>query len=153
MAENSCARRKLKSQGHWFLDERALLEFLELAIVDSRPALTLSVDKISTEERGSWVNKSHIVMGLRSEVRLDDPSNRTTWRRDRRMGVYHNSVEQDSSSAFIQGSGGSELREFLSRAANEPDSLKEKASKEYLGQEISKKIFSFIMRPEDEIDT
>ncbi|KAB8291742.1 hypothetical protein EYC80_006537 [Monilinia laxa] len=35
--ENGEARRKLKAQGHWFLDERALLEFLELGIWNSFP--------------------------------------------------------------------------------------------------------------------
>jgi acyl transferase domain-containing protein/SAM-dependent methyltransferase/NAD(P)-dependent dehydrogenase (short-subunit alcohol dehydrogenase family)/aryl carrier-like protein len=154
VAENSDARRKLKSQGHCFLDERALLEFLELVIVNSRPAVSLNIDGNSIDHGcRPWVNNSHIVMGLRSEVRLDDPSNRTTWRRDRRMGAYHNYVDQDSSSASLQGTSGSELKEFISRAANEPDSLKEQASKQYLGQEIGKKLFSFIMRPEDEIDT
>ncbi|CRG83422.1 hypothetical protein PISL3812_00773 [Talaromyces islandicus] len=153
VAENSDARRKLKSQGHWFLDERALLEFLELAIVNSRPAETPNANGTSTRDgRRPLVNNSHIVMGLRSAVRLDDPSNRTTWRRDRRMGAYHNAVNQDSSLASLQASGRGELKEFLNRATNEPDLLKEQASKAYLGQEIGKKIFSFIMRPEDEID-
>lgn len=37
VAENSAARKKLKSRGHWFLDECALLGFLELAILESNP--------------------------------------------------------------------------------------------------------------------
>ena len=146
VAENSDARRKLKSQGHWFLDERALLKYLELAILNSRPRI---LDNSESGRGKQWVNNSHIVMGLRSEIPLDDPSNRATWRRDRRMGSYHNITGQKSLQA---PSGWSELKEFLTRVTNQPDLLSEKSSKEYLAGEIGKKIFNFIMRSEQDMD-
>ena len=146
VAENSDARRKLKSQGHWFLDERALLEFLELAILNSFPP---KFDKGGNDRDRPWVNNSHIVMGLRSEIPLDDPSNRATWRRDRRMGLYHNVTGPKASET---PSGWNELKEFLTRLPNQPDLLIEPSTKEYLASEIGKKIFFFIMRPEEDMD-
>ncbi|KAL9025462.1 MAG: hypothetical protein Q9196_005719 [Gyalolechia fulgens] len=82
VAENSAARRKLKSQGHWFLDECAFLEFLELAILECNPQKS---DDNSSGSGKPWNNPAHIVMGLRSETPLEDPTNRSTWKRDRRM--------------------------------------------------------------------
>lgn len=54
------ARRKLKSQGHWFLDERALLRFLELAMLNSHPPVPKLRDVFNrktweTEVRSLWV--------------------------------------------------------------------------------------------------
>jgi SAM-dependent methyltransferase/NAD(P)-dependent dehydrogenase (short-subunit alcohol dehydrogenase family)/aryl carrier-like protein len=146
VAENSDARRKLKSQGHWFLHERALLEFLQLAIVESNIGVTTDA------AQESWVNHSHIVMGLRSEVSLRDPSNRTIWRRDRRMGAYHN-MNNNSSSNFLNEPDRSEFQRFMGRAVNDPNFLGEQDSVEYLAQEIGKKILSFTTRPDDDIDT
>ena len=146
VAENSDARRKLKSQGHWFLDEQALLEFVELAILSSYPR---ERGNSSEDCKRSWENHSQIVMGLRSEVPLDDPSNRTTWRRDRRMGSYHNATVSRTLQAQ---SGSNKLKNFLERAENEPDLLNDMSARDYLAQEIGKKIFNFIMRPEEDMD-
>ncbi|KAL8865196.1 MAG: hypothetical protein Q9198_009433 [Flavoplaca austrocitrina] len=146
VAENSAARRKLKSQGHWFLDECGLLEFLELAILACNPQ---RFDNNSTGSGRTWNNPAHIVMGLRSETPLEDPSNRSTWKRDRRMGSYHNIVDQR---AIPATSGENELQKFLSRAETQPDSLNDVSSKRFLAEEIGKKMSNFMMRPEDDMD-
>lgn len=119
VAENSDARRKLKSQGLWFLNERVLLEFLQLAIVE------LNIGVATDDGQESWVNHSHIVMGLRSEVSLRDPSNRTIWRRDRRMGAYHNAMNNNSSSTLLNEPDRSEFQRFMGRAVNDPSLLGE----------------------------
>ncbi|KAJ8063293.1 hypothetical protein OCU04_008523 [Sclerotinia nivalis] len=146
VAENSDTRRKLKSQGHWFLTSRTFLEFLELAIANSSPRTS---DESDNQRGKPWTNTSHIVMGLLSELPLDDPANRATWRRDRRMGLYHNTKGQK---LMPTSSIWSELKEFIARVDNYPDLLSEKSSIEFLAREIGKCIFNFIMRPEEEID-
>ena len=146
VAENSDARRKLKSQGHWFLDERALLKFLGLAILKSNPQKLKNSENVCSR---LWVSDCHTVMGLLSEIPLDDLSNRATWRRDRRMGLYHNVVDRKALQAPTLWN---QLREFLARVTNQPDILNEQSSTEYLAGEIGKKIFSFIMRSEEDMD-
>lgn len=146
VAENGDARRKLKSQGHCFLDECALLEFLELAILNSNPR---KHENINDGSERPWENHGQIVMGLRSEIPLDDPSNRATWRRDRRMGSYHNATDPR---ALQAPSGWNKLKEFLVRVENEPDLLNDMSTKRYLAEEIGKKIFNFIMRSEEDMD-
>ncbi|KAI9699569.1 MAG: Type I Iterative PKS [Bogoriella megaspora] len=146
VAENSEVRRKLKSQGHWFLDERALLEFLELTILNGKP---WAQNHNGDEQDQKCVNKSHIIMGLRSEIPLDDSTNRSTWRRDRRMGIYHNIAAEKN----LRAPGGwSELKDLLIRATDQPDLLNEQSSKVLLAQGIGRKIFNFIMRSEEDMD-
>lgn len=145
VAQNLDARRKLKSQGHCFLDERALLKFLELAMLNSRPA---KHRENGGDQSEPWVNNGHIVMGLRSEIPLDDPSNRATWRRDRRMGSFHNVSDEKNLQA---PSGWNELKGFLTRVIDQPDLLNQRSTEEYLAVEIGKKIFSFMMRPEEDM--
>ncbi|KAI6344808.1 hypothetical protein MCOR23_001362 [Pyricularia oryzae] len=55
-----------------------------------------------------WVSTGQVVMGLRAGEDLQDPSTRTNWRCDRRMGFYHN-VQAD----------GTELSSLGGRSANE----------------------------------
>ncbi len=89
VAEKSHARRKLKSQGQWFLNKRALLELMELAILNSYPRRR---DNSSKDCERPLKNHSQIVIGLRSEILLNNPSNSATWRRDRSMGPYFNAT-------------------------------------------------------------
>lgn len=118
----------------------------ELAIFNSKP------QKIDEKRNGhvrSWENHSQIVMGLRSEIPLDDPSNHATWKRDRRMGPYHNTTDQRTLQA---PSGWNKLKEFLVHVENQSDLLNDMSAKSYLAEEIGKKIFNFNMRSEEDID-
>lgn len=116
VAENREATMKLKYQGH-FSCMNGLLDFLGLSILVSNPHTMLD-NRIDIDR--SWVSDSHIVMGLHSEIHLDDPSNRATWRRDRRMGFYHNVSSQRMSQV---PSGWSEPKNFLTRVQDLPDLL------------------------------
>lgn len=70
---------------------------------------------------------------------LDDPLNRTTWKRDRRVGFYRNITSQKVSLAL---SGSNELKDFLTRVQDLPDLLDQKSSKEFLAEKIGKRIFT-----------
>lgn len=142
VAENSFARKNMKAQGLYFLGESELLDFLELSMWASRPTISQAEDK-----RG-WKNTGQIVMGLKSEGDLNDTNTRTNWRRDRRMGFYHNSVEKVESDR----GGSSELAAFLATANNDPEILTRHESTTYLATEIGKKIYSFMLKPEDDLD-
>ncbi|KAI9741492.1 MAG: hypothetical protein M1818_004298 [Claussenomyces sp. TS43310] len=145
VAENVVARKKLKSQGLYFLPERGFLDYIELAILDSHP---LTPDG-SSSSPNTFVSSSHLVMGLRSETHLDDPNNHTSWRRDRRMGMYHNvkdiAIGDDSTSS-------NGLKNFLTRAANDPNLLNETSSRQYLAHEIGQKILNFMLKPDEEVN-
>ena len=91
-------------------------------------------------------------MGLRSESDLNDPNTRTNWRRDVRMGFYHNHNGADESAADGGNRSSSDaLKAFLATAAEDPDgTLSRPESARYLATEIGRKIYSFMLKPEDE---
>ena len=149
VAENPIIRKKLKSQGLYFLPEREILDYMELAALNSYPPPT-GTRTSADDPTASWKSDSHIIMGLRSEVHLDDPNCQASWRRDRRMGMYHNVPKDavaDSSSANSNA-----LKSFFSRALDDPEILEEDSSTDFLANEIALRIFRFMMKPEEDID-
>lgn len=150
VAENPLIRRKLKSQGLYFLPERELLDYMELAILNSHPSNTKS-ESTSNDNISSWKSSGHIVMGLRSEVHLNHPDCQTSWRRDRRMGMFHNISEDTRGDSSTLNSNA--FKSFLARAALDPEILGVTANTEYLADEIGARIFRFMMEEEEDIDT
>lgn len=87
-------------------------------------------------------------MGLRSDVPLQDPNNRTNWRRDRRMAIYHNiSVEFASLSSQ---SNSSDFQLFLKYTRDDASILSQSSSTEYLACEIGRKVHGFMLKPDEE---
>ena len=88
-------------------------------------------------------------MGLRSELHLDDPRNRASWRRDRRMALYHNL--KVFSSGEEHESDSSKLKELLSNASIDPDILIDKSSRDLIAFKIGEKALEFRLRPDEEV--
>lgn len=66
------------------------------------------------------------------------------------MAVYHNSSTDASDGS---GSGGDVLKAFLSNAKKDASVLKANESVQLLAVEIGRKLFSFLLKSEDELDT
>lgn len=152
LAENPSALRSIKLQGLHLVREKEFLESVEASLFTSAPSGQISTsdtfeDLLSGEP---WKNNSHIVMGLRSHLHLDDPKNRTNWRRDRRMGAYHNLPT--GAASHRQGEG-SLLKTFL-QSVSEGDvtALAKEESIDYLSMEIGKKVNEFLLRPDAPVD-
>ncbi|KAI1808923.1 hypothetical protein F4811DRAFT_566518 [Daldinia bambusicola] len=127
---NDKARRNLRSNGLQFLTEREVLEYIHLGIL----------------HRGT----SPIIMGLHSDTHLEDASNHVAWKKDRRMGLYHNIPKEENADA---GSGeGDGLREFMANVTANPSELDKPESAEFLAMEIGKRVYSFMLKPIEEVD-
>lgn len=150
VADNPAVKKKLKSQGFYFLGERELLEFMELAILNSFPPFEEEIQGSTKDPYAPWKSSGHLIMGLRSEVPLDDPNCQTSWRRDRRMGLYHNITNTGTGDDTSASNSVSALKTFLSNAADDPDILAKKSSAEFLALEIGRKVFKFMLKPVDE---
>ena len=153
VAENPAIRKKLKSQGLYFLPEHELLDYMELAILNSTAATPAAASAGGSADQGataSWTSDGHIIMGLRSEVHLEDPNCQASWRRDRRMGMYHNVPKEATGDASAVNSNS--LKVFLSQAALNTECLDEKESADYLADEIGRRIFRFMMKPEEDME-
>jgi hypothetical protein len=149
VAESAVAQRNTKAQGIYSLGEREYLEYVELSILAAKTKLSEVTLAPSVVPPVAWKNDGQIIMGLRSELDLEDPNNRTNWRRDRRMGSYHN-VRREGSGQDAGDSGA--LKGFLSRAADDTAVLKEKISVEFLAREIGGKVYDFMLKPGEDVD-
>ena len=123
----------MEAQGFYFLGEQAFLDFAELFILNSSPpSVNRRIDAWS-----AWRNSKQTFIGLRSELHLDDPKNRASWRRDRCMALYHNLK------AFSGGeheSDSSKLKELLFNASIDPDILIDKLSRDLIALKIGEKV-------------
>lgn len=147
VSENPVARKNLKAQGLYFLGEQEFLDYLKVSITSSRPPARNPM--AAGLPSAPWKNPGQIVMGLRSELHLDDPHNHTNWRRDRRMAMYHNIKNTTGENPAAKSN---ELMKYLSRAADDPDILSTKDSADYLTLEIGQRIFDFMLKPNEDVD-
>ncbi|KAK9770756.1 putative Carrier domain-containing protein [Seiridium cardinale] len=149
LTENEQAVQNIKSQGLMEVNERRFLECLELTILqcqaDSQRHQPGESDCIEP-----WSNSSQLFMGLQTTEDLDDPKCRTMWRRDRRMGLYHNRVTSDT----MVAPKGDALQEFLASIAGGDgmDLIKDQETVAFLAVQIGKKVNEYLLRPNQETD-
>lgn len=152
VAETPAARKALKAQGFYFLGEQELIDYLQLSLLNSQPPANITLRKSSNQRPAvvnPWVNMGQIIMGLRSDLHLDDPNNHTHWRRDRRMGIYHNMKNTNNVNHSARDN---QLKQFLLRCAESPDLLNEKESEYLLAQEINLKASSLTLKEAQDVD-
>ncbi|KAI1440085.1 polyketide synthase dehydratase-domain-containing protein [Annulohypoxylon stygium] len=149
VAENAHAMQNIKAQGLSLLSEREFLDFFELSLLDSHPTDSAAAGPLTVPPK-PWYDSTQVIMGLRSEQDLDDPNTRTMWRRDRRMGLYHN-VRIENAAKTSESDA---LQEFLAQVTREGGKklLKEEKSLNFLAHEIGGKIYDFLLRPDEEVD-
>ncbi|KAH3942932.1 hypothetical protein HBI24_080280 [Parastagonospora nodorum] len=152
VAENPQAKKNLKAQGIYTLREREFLDFLELNLIESVPSADGKTGPTAIPPK-PWLNRSQVLMGLRSEQDLADPQNRATWRHNRRMGLYRNQRARESESTGDSKSGSktSALQAFLERVRELGDeSLLRGEGVDFLAVELGKKIYDLMLKPHDE---
>ncbi|KAK8069204.1 hypothetical protein PG994_005820 [Apiospora phragmitis] len=149
VAENAHAMRNIRAQGLYQVGEREFLECLEVSLLNGWPVVGPS----SATERSAApsANLSRLLMGLRSERSFSDPNNRTPWRRDRRMGYYHN----ERASSTVVKVDDSPLPGFLGRVGQEDGAqeLQSKAGAQLMAREIGKRVNELLIRPDETVDT
>ncbi|KAM7206563.1 hypothetical protein V8F20_002689 [Naviculisporaceae sp. PSN 640] len=157
VADNDYARRNCISMGLYLLSEREFLEAVEASLLVQNPLP-------SGRGGNGWQSTGHIIMGLRSSSKLplDDHRNPTNWRRDRRMGFYHN-VCPPTTESTVDNDGlassdhRSSVKAFIAKLVEQykspveqrdldPDLEKEAA--EFLALSTARKVNEFLLRPE-----
>nr|RBQ99445.1 hypothetical protein FVER53263_20062 [Fusarium verticillioides] len=157
LAENPSALRSIKLQGLHTVREKQFLESVEACLFNSAPSGYRSAggsfQNLASGEWSTWKDNGHIVMGMRSHLHLDDAKNPTNWRRDRRMGAYHNLSIRDQSDTRGERS---QLKYFLqSLSEGQGDAVEILAKKEsiaFLSIEIGTKVNDFLLRPDGPVD-
>ncbi|KAI9742970.1 MAG: hypothetical protein M1818_003265 [Claussenomyces sp. TS43310] len=127
---NNKARRNLRSNGLQFLTEREVLEYIHLGILHRAP--------------------TPIIMALHSDMHLEDAANHVAWKKDRRMGLYHNTAKEDNIND--DSSEDNSLRDFVANATISPTELDSPESAAFLALEIGKRVYTFMLKPIEEVD-
>jgi hypothetical protein len=149
VAGNAAARRSLKTQGITFAREREYLDFVELTLHAGKiSSISEDVDAPSGRPWRPWRSDGQVIMGLRSELHLDDPQNRVPWRRDRRMGFYHNSELQSSE---VESSNSKSLKQLIHRIVDGEGGETETVLE--LAGEFGNTVINLMMRQGEEVDT
>ena len=89
------------------------------------------------------------VLGLESTIPLSSPANRTVWRKDRRMAIYHN----DSGTAVDTAASSDQLKSYIANARADPMILKSPGAASYFAQEIGKRLFALLLKDDGDLNT
>jgi aryl carrier-like protein len=126
-----------------------MLDFFQFAVMNQQDAVPQGTARDSL---APFTNNGYSIAGLHSDVHPNDPKCPTVWRRNRKMGLYHN-VRAATNTAGSGASGG--LKAFLEQAAAADDPaqfLREDANVDYLAIEIGLRIFQSMMRDAVDMD-
>jgi len=153
VADNAYAKRSVIAQGNYMLGEREFLDCVEASLFEQRPPS--SEQPITAGHIQEWQSRGHIVMGMRSssQLHLADDRNPTNWRRDPRMGFYHNKSLRPHSSNESESSS---LKRFMDRLAESgataAEMLGDEANVGFLATEIGCKVMDFLLKPGESVD-
>ncbi|CAG8903343.1 unnamed protein product [Penicillium egyptiacum] len=93
---------------------------------------------------------SNFGVGIRPNFPLTDQRNRLIWKKDIRMSVFHNTA---SAGTTVVSASGTSLEAFITQVKGDAALLSQPDSSQILAVEIGKKIFSFLLKSEEELVT
>ncbi|KAH8889179.1 hypothetical protein GQ53DRAFT_870139 [Thozetella sp. PMI_491] len=145
LATRDSVRLKVTGSCGSSLSEQEFLESMAAAMA------FLSTGTGSTSSStGVFTMRNHFSVGLRSPIPLGDPSNRALYKKDIRMAVFHNSGV--SVGELASGSNDT-LKTFLAKARSDAALLHGPESANILAQEIGKKLFTLLLKSEEDLKT
>ncbi|KAF5019294.1 hypothetical protein F66182_8712 [Fusarium sp. NRRL 66182] len=146
VSQDEALLKRMKAVSAHGITEPELMEALTAAILLPQSSTS---PKTGDEE---YIDKHTIGLGLSTKVPLNSKESRAFWRKDRRMAVYHNNANK--SAAETAGTSGSDgLKSFLARAKSDTSILKTEESSNLLAIEIGKKLFGFLLRSDEDLNT
>ncbi|KAM7215616.1 hypothetical protein V8F06_009003 [Rhypophila decipiens] len=164
VAERSDLVNFFKSTSNYLLHEQDVLDAFELAIRKS----AASPDQQTIYD--SFVSESQVTLGVRSTMPLASPQNRLVWKRDPRLGGYHNleAVDQSTtpspngkpngkpnvngSNITTSGHQDAAIRTLLAQVEQDPSLLDQDAVMKQFATLIGIAFFGFMMKPVEELD-
>lgn len=138
LAEHGDIKQKLQAAGA-----------LPASISESELILALELAMKSRASK-SPNTANNICLGLRTNIPLHDPKNRLIWRKDVRMAIFHNTGAHGASPADSMNDG---LKSFIVAAKLDAALLADTQSAHFLASEIGRKVFSLLLRPEEDLVT
>lgn len=147
VSQDDALLQRLKQTGAHHLTESELLDAVLATISFSvNPNEAHNVNDIL-----GFVDKNNFILGLGTSVPLSSPESRVFWRKDRRMALYHNSVPK--AAVHDVSSDRDTLQAFLARAKTDPYILRDEESAGLLAREIGNKLFNFLLKTGEDLNT
>jgi aryl carrier-like protein len=140
VAENEETLRKITAMGLHRISEQSLLDALALAITVGKQE--------GNQSYPNFVNHRSFVLGLGSTVPINADNNATIWK-DLRMAAYHN----DAGTNVEVTASSDKLKSFVMAAKTDPSIISSPETSSFLATEIGKKLFGFLLKPEEELNT
>jgi acyl carrier protein len=145
VANNEVLLRRLKTSGAYgIVSEQGVLDSMAAAMTCLSNGTTAS-----SNGRSTFICRRNFVLGLQSRMSLRNPDNRAIWKKDVRMAQFHNHVGEIGDAA---GATNDVLKSFLAKARHDAALLKAPGTATLLTTEIGKKLFSFLLKPEEDLD-
>ena len=110
LADKATLQRSAQLVGNKTVDEQELLDAMALAMMAPIPPETPDT------RRQSFADPNVFVLGMASREPLDSSSNRTVWKKDRRMAIYHSKDGKAQQST----SSNDPLKVYLAQAQADP---------------------------------
>ncbi|KAL8969458.1 MAG: hypothetical protein Q9183_001983 [Haloplaca sp. 2 TL-2023] len=141
--------QQMIAAGFHSLQEQDVLDALTVAMAQSS---NNDQSESPNQQHSTAIDPHHFILGLASKLPLQNPSNRALWKRDRRMAIYHNTSASTTADDETTASS-TTLKSFVASARTDITILKDATSATFLAQEIGKRLFGFLMKPEEDVNT
>jgi aryl carrier-like protein len=152
MSRSAELTANFKNWGAQTVQEQDLLDAVQLSIESSMPSPTKKdTSKTSFLDSVEYVERSQLILGLKTSKRLSDPSTRVRWRRDRRMSIYHNDSYTDVQSE--NRADYAELEALLKNVSDDPTILANDQNVRILIHAIGLKICDLMLLSPEDLDT
>ncbi|KAF4981694.1 hypothetical protein FZEAL_2581 [Fusarium zealandicum] len=139
-------KRVMKLTGAYGINEQELLD----AIAMSMSFTSASTSSSLRGPASTCVTQNNFVVGLASATPLETAENRSIWRKDMRMAVYHNTSLGASAQS---GASSDSLNAFLGSVRRDASHLREGPTAVTLAKEVGRKLLSLIMKPDEDLVT
>ncbi|KAI1488819.1 hypothetical protein F5X96DRAFT_684632 [Biscogniauxia mediterranea] len=154
LSENEALLKKMQGTGWRALSERELFWGLERAILcalrQKNDATTTTTALAAIESGRDFVDPHNFLLGIAPVVPLSSPDASARHRRDRRMAVYHNASGNETSSSSSSSEGG--LAALIAAGKENPALFKGADAATLIARETGKKIFSLLLKTDEEPD-
>ncbi|GKZ38794.1 type I Iterative Polyketide synthase (PKS) [Aspergillus brasiliensis] len=150
VSQDDALLQRLKQTGAHHLTESELLNAVMATI--SFSIHPNKANHVNNNEHLRFIDKKNFILGLGTSIPLSSPDSRVFWRKDRRMALYHNSVAKATTAHDIS-SDHNTLQAFLARAKSDPYILRAADSAGLLAREIGNKLFNFLLKTGEDVNT
>ncbi|KAL9121374.1 MAG: hypothetical protein Q9187_002068 [Circinaria calcarea] len=143
ISQNPELMQKMAATGFKALKEQEVLDALVVAMTRK------NIGENKRRNHGPrFVDSNSFALGLGSTVPLDSPVNRAIWRKDRRMGIYHNTAGGHVDTAASSAS----LKAHIASVKADISILKTADAAAFFANEIGKRLFALLLKPEEDLN-